>query len=425
MTRFSRERTEVRSETFFHSSTGPIELASIPTYLQPYDRTYETALNMRLLQRPPSGELKFTKFEKNIPEYAILSHTWSEDSIDEVTYDSFRGSESEYLQQWPEDKRPSKSFGYRKLQFCAEQAARDGLKHFWVDTCCIDKCNPTELQESIRSMFTWYRNAARCYVYLTDIATSDSTTDSGSTDHSWVPEFRKSRWFTRGWTLQELLAPASVEFFSVEGDRLGDRVSLEKGLTEITGIPSEALQARDLARYRVTERLKWSSERTTARKDHQAYALPDGLHAYTDHIYGSDDDRFDRLRAASYRRIEELQSVSWLKIEPVSSVGERETIPSAEMRRLQWSKYASDVLIGFGQAVAAIPIVLYHPGEASNLTGFLEARYHTLQGIIRYVSLLRGIGSGDRPADSTLSPYPPVWQVVWSTPTLLRSSCRV
>jgi hypothetical protein len=122
--------------------------------------------------------------------------------------------------------------GYKKLRFCGEQAARDGLQYFWVDTCCINKSNDRELSEAINSMFRWYRKAAKCYVYLTDVSTNDQIDLSLQ---PWEAAFGNSRWFTRGWTLQELIAPPSVEFFCSNGNRLGDKKSLEGQLHKITG----------------------------------------------------------------------------------------------------------------------------------------------------------------------------------------------
>ena len=163
---------------------------------------------MRLLEYNNVGQPSLTKdfVGDNIPQYAILSHAWGAD-IEEVTF-----------QDLTNDTGRDKS-GYKKICFCGEQARRDGLRYFWVDTCCIDKANSTELAEAINSMFRWYRNTAKCYVYLSDI----STNDYDRVD----PFFQKSQWFTRGWTLQELIAPRSVEFFCSNGKRLGDKKSLE------------------------------------------------------------------------------------------------------------------------------------------------------------------------------------------------------
>jgi hypothetical protein len=108
--------------------------------------------------------------------------------------------------------------GWKKIEFCAKQAAADGLQYFWVDTCCIDKKNAVELGAAINSMFRWYQNATRCYVYLSDVSKSDTAADDERVSKE---AFRKSRWFTRGWTLQELIAPRLVDFFSLGVSNLG------------------------------------------------------------------------------------------------------------------------------------------------------------------------------------------------------------
>jgi hypothetical protein len=117
--------------------------------------------------------------------------------------------------------------GFDKIRFCGEQAKRNGWQYFWVDTCCIDKSNAVELQEAINSMFRWYQNAVKCYVYLLDISTKNRKASDLSTEYTWEPAFRSSKWFTRGWTLQELIAPTSVEFFSKDKEFLGDKRRLE------------------------------------------------------------------------------------------------------------------------------------------------------------------------------------------------------
>ncbi|KAF2183950.1 HET-domain-containing protein [Zopfia rhizophila CBS 207.26] len=198
---------------------------------------------MRLLEFKSHGEFSLTKdLIDLIPPYAILSHTWGDDD-EEVTFKDVT-----------EGSGKSKA-GYRKIQFCGEQAARNGLKHFWVDTCCIDRSNNTEFSEAINSMFRWYHKAAKCYVYLSDVPANGYNQANQSFQWMWEPAFRKSRWFTRGWTLQELIAPPSVEFFSLEGKLLGCRNSLERQIYEITGIPVQALQGSSLSDFSVKERM--------------------------------------------------------------------------------------------------------------------------------------------------------------------------
>ena len=139
--------------------------------------------------------------------------------------------------------------GYEKIKFCGEQATRDGLQYFWVDTCCIDKSSPAELSKAINSMFRWYRNAKKCYVYLADVSTGGYDADVQSHQNTWEAAFKDSRWFTRGWTLQELIAPVVVEFFSQEGKLLGGKSSLEKLIHSITRIPIQALRGNTFLRF--------------------------------------------------------------------------------------------------------------------------------------------------------------------------------
>lgn len=214
---------------------------------------------MRLLARDERGELSLIeRTGDNVPQYAILSHTWDNDG--EVSYSDLVAGTS--------NNKP----GYKKIKFCVEQAARDGLEYSWVDTCCIDRWNLQELSYAINSMFLWYRNAARCYVLVSDLSTN-GITDPNLYQSKLEAAFRSSRWFTRGWTLQELIAPTSVEFFSLQHHRIGDKISLRQPIHEITGIPIEALQGQNLAEYSVSERMAWVANRQTTEEEDMAYCL--------------------------------------------------------------------------------------------------------------------------------------------------------
>jgi Heterokaryon incompatibility protein (HET) len=181
--------------------------------------------------------------------------------------------------------------GYRKIVFCGEQAARDNLRYFWVDTCCIDKRNNTELTEAINSMFRWYRNAAKCYVYLSDVSVSASDNVNAEICQSvWEADFRRSRWFTRGWTLQELLAPASVTFYSSQYKQLGDKQSLARLIHEITDISLPALNGHLLDAFSVTERMAWAAERQTTKEEDGAYCLLGIFNIFMPLIYGEGKD---------------------------------------------------------------------------------------------------------------------------------------
>jgi len=240
---------------------------------------------MRLLERNSAGEILLTKFFiDNPPPYAILSHTWGTEE-DEVSLNDLA------------DGTGKNKLGYDKIRFCGDQAWRDGLRFFWVDTCCIDKPNNTELQEAINSMFRWYRDAAKCYVYLADVSIPTIDADDNSGQPPWESAFRKSRWFTRGWTLQELIAPTSVDFFSKEGVCLGNRTSLEQLIHDITGIPLQALRGSPLSDFSVSERMLWIGKRETTRKEDKAYSLLGIFDVQMPLIYGEGErSSFRRLR---------------------------------------------------------------------------------------------------------------------------------
>ncbi|USP80990.1 hypothetical protein yc1106_08264 [Curvularia clavata] len=221
---------------------------------------------MRLLHFDTLGRLVLTDFRgKPIPPYAVLSHRWSDSEIlmEDIANEMYREREE----------------GYKKLIFCAEQVARDELQYFWIDTCCIDRWNNNERSKAINSMFQWYKNAARCYVFLSDVSASTSTSTLTSTAtesvlcRDWDVPLRRSKWFTRGWTLQELIAPASVEFFSCEGQRIGDKTSLGQLLHSITGIPLAALRNCPLDQFSISERMRWVSGRETTETEDMVYCL--------------------------------------------------------------------------------------------------------------------------------------------------------
>jgi hypothetical protein len=215
--------------------------------------------SIRLLHRKPDGEIVFREDSSgDVPKYAILSHIWGKEEV--IFQDMEDNSDM--------SKTVSKA-GWRKIQFCAEQAAADNLQYFWVDTCCIDKENAVELGAAINSMFRWYQNAARCYVYLSDVSKPYNGADS---EKAWEKAFRKSLWFTRGWTLQELLAPSSVEFFSRERSRLGDIQSLMQQIHEVTRIPKAALQGAPLSEFSDTVRFSWIEHRQTKVEEDKAYS---------------------------------------------------------------------------------------------------------------------------------------------------------
>ncbi|KAI1108081.1 kinesin light chain [Nemania sp. NC0429] len=248
---------------------------------------------MRLLTRNAnpagSGSLGFADYPTGsaVPPYAILSHTWG---AEEVTYQDLlaqgNGNGTGVVQK----------SGYRKIRLCGEQAERDGLRHFWVDTCCIDKSNSTELARSINSMFAWYAGARVCYVYLADVSCPDGDGD-GRDDRAWKSQFERSRWFRRGWTLQELIAPKTVRFFSEEGTYLGSRESLLNLIRDVTGIPARALRGDPLPDFTVPERMVWAERRETTEPEDKVYSMLGIFDVQMPLVYGEGEEKaLNRLR---------------------------------------------------------------------------------------------------------------------------------
>ncbi|KAE8332573.1 heterokaryon incompatibility protein-domain-containing protein [Aspergillus sergii] len=162
-------------------------------------------------------------FNEQVPPYAILSHTWGNDE-DEVSFRDITEGNTENA-NWP-----------IKFKGCCERAQKDGFTHAWIDTCCIDKTNSVELGEAINSMFRWYRNASVCYVYLSDVTTDDRK--------SLPSQVSSSRWFQRGWTLQELLAPSRLRFFNSQWVDIGSKAQWAGLIETITGISRAFLLGR-------------------------------------------------------------------------------------------------------------------------------------------------------------------------------------
>jgi hypothetical protein len=141
---------------------------------------------MRLIE---ASTYKLHEFSGDrIPSYAILSHRWEKQEVSLSDLENGKGFEMA---------------GFAKIRGCCTQAALDGFQYVWIDTCCIDKTSSADLSEAINSMYQWYRNAQVCYAYL-----SDALKGGQGNKH-----FSKSKWFTRGWTLQELLAPSFLVFY--------------------------------------------------------------------------------------------------------------------------------------------------------------------------------------------------------------------
>ncbi|PQE14334.1 HET domain-containing protein [Rutstroemia sp. NJR-2017a BBW] len=169
--------------------------------------------------------------DSEIPTYAILSHRWGRDH-DEVTFQDIINNVPGYREK----------LGYSKIIDCCRQALRDHCSYVWIDTCCIDKTSSAELSEGINSMYSWYERSMVCYAYLNDVSSDEDPEDRNSS-------FRRSEWFTRGWTLQELIAPTSIVFFAKDWMDVGSKRSL------------------------ANVRMSWAANRKTSRIEDRAYSL--------------------------------------------------------------------------------------------------------------------------------------------------------
>ncbi|KAM5534181.1 hypothetical protein V8D89_012201 [Ganoderma adspersum] len=194
--------------------------------------------------------------------YAILSHTWDGD---EQTLQEVRaiGERCRASGTNPRDDPELSS----KIRNCCILVEKHGYRWVWIDSCCIDKTSSSELSEAINSMFRWYKEAEVCFAYLADVPS-----DCVLRKHK--SAFRRSRWHTRGWTLQELIAPDFLIFLSAHWHELGNRADLAGLLSEITRVPSEVLTGEDRpAEHSLSIRMSWASERKTTRVEDEAYCL--------------------------------------------------------------------------------------------------------------------------------------------------------
>ncbi|KAM6528033.1 hypothetical protein FALCPG4_009062 [Fusarium falciforme] len=243
---------------------------------------------MRLLD---TSSYELTEFlGDKIPPYVILSHTWGDEEV------LFLDIQSKTAQS----KR-----GHDKLVGCCRKAAEDGFKWVWIDTCCIDKSSSAELSEAINSMYQWYRDSVICYVYLEDVMEVLPTPGMNS------KYFTESRWFTRGWTLQELIAPRTVEFYTLDWEEIGTKTSLDEEIVAATGIPADILRGKNVSTRTVAERMSWASKRQTTRREDMAYCLMGLFQINMPLLYGEGDKSFMRLQEQILRQEEDYSILAW------------------------------------------------------------------------------------------------------------------
>jgi hypothetical protein len=274
-------------------------------------------------------------YEPDIPPYAILSHTWDA-SDKEVSFQDLKDEKAARLKT-----------GWSKIKNTCERALIEGLQYAWVDTCCIDKSSSAELSEAINSMFFWYRQATKCYVFLSDF------------EHGRRPEdqFPKCRWFRRGWTLQELLASQTVVFYDRTWEEIGSKIQFCNIISSVTSIPKEAILGETpLARYSISQKMSWAASRVTSRIEDTAYCLLGIFDVHIPLLYGERHRAFSRLQ-------EEISK------------------NALDMTLLAWEPTPEDLMTGFCSVFAHSPVAFKNGGDIRRFRRETRACSMSAQGL--------------------------------------------
>ena len=257
---------------------------------------------MRLLK---TSTLEFESFDdpQSAPDYAILSHVWRRTHGGEQSYHEVREIVKLALDgQRPDEARALLS---EKIKRCCIYACLEGYEYVWIDSCCIDQSSSAELSEAINSMYKWYSSASQCYAYLHDVDDDDDPRAPNS-------QFRSSEWFTRGWTLQELIAPSVLVFLTKDWTPIGTKHGMAAVVSEVTGVDIGILQGTDsLETVSVARRMSWASTRSTTREEDEAYSLMGlfGIHMPT--IYGEGRHAFIRLQEEILKQFPDDTLFAW------------------------------------------------------------------------------------------------------------------
>lgn len=220
-----------------------------------------------------------------VPDYAILSHRWG---LGEVTFKDITGCPISDMNS------PARQLiGFLKVEGACKLATKDGYDWIWIDTCCIDKESSADVDKAINSMWTYYTKSNVCYVYMVDIPDYKAGRGIG---------FQKSNWFTRGWTLQELIAPVSVQFYAKDWSLIGTKLERNEEIAKITTIDSHLLaQNKSIDIYTTAERFSWAAHRQVTQEEDEAYSLLGLFQIHMPMLYGEGRARaFARLQEAIY-----------------------------------------------------------------------------------------------------------------------------
>jgi hypothetical protein len=242
-------------------------------------------------------------FGEAIPPYAILSHTWGDG---EVTY-----------QDWQNLEAASKKAAWPKITGACRKAIRYDLGWLWVDTNCIDKTSSAELTEAINSMFDWYARSEVCFALLVDVELRSEAPDMEDT----LRQIRESRWFTRGWTLQELLAPSNLIFYDKSWTKLGSKAgALLAEVSVTTGIQIQFLADKLSAqKASVAQKMSWLSRRKTTHTEDIAYCMMGLFGINMPLLYGEGMKAFTRLQEEIIRTSNDHTIFCWSWIDSLST----------------------------------------------------------------------------------------------------------
>jgi hypothetical protein len=293
---------------------------------------------MRLLNAQSKLVEEF--FGDDIPKYAILSHTW--------------GKEELTFQEWSQPSTTTKTrAGYKKIISACDLVR--GLNHewLWVDTNCIDKTSSSELSEAINSMFTWYHNAEICIAYLDDVTSmgpTESNTvfgEAGVEDggNTFLSQFRATKWFTRGWTLQELIAPPKLHFYNQQWARIGTKRGLAAEISAVTGIrkmylcPAPHQPPKLWLTASISERMLWIAPRITTRVEDMAYCMFGLFDINMPLLYGEGPRAFIRLQEEIIRVSSDQTIFAWKKPAEIPSLVEETALAVSPRAFLDAEKY--------------------------------------------------------------------------------------
>ncbi|KAL9622678.1 MAG: hypothetical protein Q9160_002988 [Pyrenula sp. 1 TL-2023] len=249
---------------------------------------------MRLLN---TRSLKLQEFnEKEIPPYCILSNTWEKD---EVLFEDMRDMEA-----------VEHRAGFKKIQGCCGKVLKAGVHWVWIDTCCIQKSSSAELSEAINSMYRWYRNSHACFAYLSDLQELTFTVNE-RTQLSLGENIQHCRWFTRGWTLQEMLAPNDLILCDREWNDIGSKTQLSILLSLITRVDRDYLLGKSLACASVAKRMSWAALRETNRVEDIAYCLLGIFDVNMPLLYGEGRKAFTGLQEEIIKNSTDQSLFAW------------------------------------------------------------------------------------------------------------------